>query len=145
MPDWNTRLAVSYKDEDGNTVNVTPIDSFTPTFAFATEALHSLERTHIGAIVSPQSITFSMTVKAMGEVAGRLTALAMQGKRFDVTLQESEGGADWSFKSLVMSNCIITSASPTNATVSGVPAASFSGFSLGATADTKSGSKVEIP
>ena len=28
MPDWNTRLAVSYTDEDGNTVELTPIDAF---------------------------------------------------------------------------------------------------------------------
>jgi hypothetical protein len=145
MPDWKTRLAVSYKDEDGNTVSVTPIDSFTPTFAFATEALHSLEKTHIGAIVSPQTINFSLTVKAIGDVAGRLTALAMNGKRFDITLQESGDGTDWSFKSLVLGECIITSASPTNATVTGAPTATFSGFSLTSTADTKSGTKVTIP
>jgi len=145
MADWKTRLAVSYKDEDKNTVNVTPIDSFTPTLAFATEPLHSLEATHIGAVVSPITMTFSMTVKAMGDVAGKLTALAMRGKRFDVTLQESGEDNDWSFKSLVMANCIITSAAPTNATLTGVPTATFSGFALGATADTKSGAKVDIP
>ena len=145
MPDWKTRLAVAYKDTDGNTVSVTPIDSFTPSFTFATEALHSLEATHIGAIVSPQTISFSLTVKTIGDVAGRLTALAIEGKRFDITLQESGEGTDWSFKSLMLANCIITSASPTNATVSGAPTATFSGFALSSTADTKSGAKVTFP
>lgn len=145
MPDWKTRLAVSYRDAEGNTVSVSPIDSFTPTFAFATEALHSLEATHIGAIVSPQTITFSLTVKAIGDVAGRLTALAMNGARFDITLQETDEGKDWSFKSLVLANCIITSAQPTNATVSGAPTATFGGFALSSTVDTKSNVKVTIP
>jgi hypothetical protein len=145
MPDWKTRLAVSYKDQDGNTVNVTPIDSFTPSFALSTEPLHSIEATHIGAIVSPQSITFSMTVKAIGDVAAKLTSLALQGKRFDVTLQEADGGADWGFKSIVMRECIITSATPTAATVSGAPSATFSGFSLAASSEPKNGAKVDVP
>jgi hypothetical protein len=145
MPDWKTRLAVSYKDQDGNTVNITPIDSFIPTFSLTTEALHSIEATHIGAIYSPQGMTFSMTVKAIGEVAAKLTSLALQGKRFDVTLQETNGGSDWGFNSIVMSECLITSATPTAATVTGAPSATFSGFSLGVTSEPKVGKKVVIP
>ncbi len=146
MADWNTRLAVSYKDPDTKqVVNVTPIDSFTPSFAFATEPIHSIEKTHIGAIVSPKSITFSMTVKAIGDAAAQLTLLAMNGKRFDITLQESDDGNDWSFKSVVLSECVITSATPTAATVSGAPSATFSGFSLGAKADPKSGKAADLP
>ena len=87
--DWRTRLAVSYT-ENGKTVDITPIDSFSPSFALSVEPIHSIERTHVGAVFSPQSITFSLTVKAIGDVAARLTALAMQGKRFDITLQEKD-------------------------------------------------------
>jgi hypothetical protein len=145
MPDWNTRLAVSYKDEDGNTVSVTPIDSFTPTFTLNTEALHSLEATHIGAVMSPQAITFTLTVKAIGDVAAQLTALAIKGKRFDITLQESNDGSDWGFKSIVLTDCLITSATPTAAVVTGAPTATFSGFSLAASSDAKTGGKAELP
>jgi hypothetical protein len=145
MPDWKTRLAVSYTDQDNNTANITPIDSFTPTFALNADVLHSIEKTHIGAIFSPQGMTFSMTVKAIGDVAAKLTALALQAKRFDVTLQETNDGSDWAFKSIVMRDCIITSASPTAATVSGAPSATFSGFSLAASSDPKTGTKVQIP
>ncbi len=145
MADWkNTRLAVSYADEDGDNVDVTPIDAYSPTFSLGAEVMHSLERTHIGVIFAPQSISFSLTVKAIGDAAAKLTILAMKGKRFDITLQEQDG-TDWSFKSLVLSDCVITSASPTPASLSGAPAASFSGFSLGATADPKTGSAFEIP
>jgi hypothetical protein len=144
MPDWNTRLAVSYTDEDGNTVNVTPVDSFTPTFALNAEVLNSIEATHIGVVYSPQALSFSLTVRAIGDVAGRLTALALQGKRFDIVLQEGEGD-DWSFRSVVMSDCIITSASPSAATVSGAPSATFSGFSLGARAETKAAGTAGVP
>lgn len=144
MPDWKTRLAVSYKDQDGNEVNVTPIDSFSPSFTLSTEVLHSIEATHIGAVTSPSSISFSMMVKAIGPVAGQLTALALQGKRFNVLLQETDDGHDWSFKSIVLEDCIITSASPTNATVSGAPSATFSGFSLKSSAEPKVGPKVEV-
>jgi hypothetical protein len=144
MPDWDTRLAVSYTDEDGNSVEVTPIDSFTPTFSLNAEVLHSIEQTHIGVVYSPDAMSFSMSVRAIGDAAAKLTALAIQGKRFDITLQEAVGN-DWSFKTLVMSDCIITSASPSAATISGAPAASFSGFSLGAKSDPKTGSAVSIP
>jgi hypothetical protein len=142
--DWRTRLAVSYVDPDGNKVDVTPIDSFSPSFTLGAEPLHSIEQTHIGAVFSPKSISFSMTVKAIGDVSAKLTALAFQGKRFDITLQE-HNGQDWSFKTIVLSECIITSASPSTATTSGAPAATFSGFSMHAASADKGGGSVEIP
>lgn len=144
MPDWKTRLAVSYTDEDDNTVDITPIDSFTPTFSINAEILHSIEDTHMGMIFSPEQMTFSMTVKAIGDVAAKLTALAIGGKRFDITLQEATGD-DWSFQSIVMSDCMITSATPTNASPSGAPTATFSGVSLGATSTDNASTAVALP
>jgi hypothetical protein len=142
--DWNTRLAVSYTDEDGNLVNVTPIDSFSPSFSLNVEAVHSLERTHIGAVFSPKAITFSMSVKAIGDVAARLTALALKGKRFNITLQENTG-TDWAFKTIVLADCLITSATPTSAAVSGAPSATFTGLALQATTDGKNGETATAP
>jgi len=149
MPEWKSRLAVRYTKLNAQgmpeeSVSISPIDTFTPTFALATESLHSIEATHIGAIYSPQAITFSMTVKAIGEVAGKLTKLALDGTLFDVELQEGEGD-DWSFSSIVLQKCIITSCMPTSATISGAPSATFSGFSLGAKADAKAEPEVTIP
>ncbi len=144
MPEWKTRLAVSYI-EGGNPVSISPIDSYTPTFSLNAEAMHSIEQTHIGVIYTPQAMSFSMTVKAIGNVAAQLTALAMEGKTFDIVLQETDDGNDWSFKTIVMKGCIITSASPSPATISGAPAATFSGFSLAASAEPKVGAKVEVP
>jgi hypothetical protein len=141
--DWRTRLAVSYT-ESGKTVNITPIDSFSPSFSLSVEPVHSIERTHVGAVFSPKSITFTITVKAIGDVAARLTALAMQGKRFNITLQENIGD-DWSFNSVVLGDCMITSATPTSASPTGAPTATFSGFSMHATTDGKDNVKVEIP
>lgn len=135
MSDWNTRLAVSYT-EDGETREISPIDSFTPSFALNAEPLHSIEATHIGVIFSPESISFSMSVKAIGPVAAKLTALALEGTRFNITLQERTG-SDWAFNSIVLSDCIITSATPTTANVSGAPTASFSGFSLASSTEGK--------
>jgi hypothetical protein len=139
MPDWKTRLAVSYTDKDGNDVNVTPIDSFSPSFALSTEVLHSIEATHIGAVYSPTAITFSMTCKAIGPVVGQLTALALNSKRFKVLLQETDDGHDWAFKTIVLEDCMITSAAPTAASPTGAPSATFSGISLKGTADPKVG------
>ena len=145
MADWNSRLAVAYDAADGSQGEISPIDSFSPSFSLNAEALHSLEATHIGVIYSPQGMTFSMTVKAIGDIAAKLTTLALAGTRFNVVLQETDGGTDWSFKSVVMSDCIITSAAPSAATISGAPAATFSGFSLSAKAEPKKGSAVKIP
>jgi hypothetical protein len=142
--DWKTRLAVSYVDENGVKVDVSPIDSFSPSFSLSAEVHHSIERTHIGAIFTPESITFSMTVKAIGDVAAQLTVLAMSGTRFDITLHENDG-TDWAFKRVVLRECLITSATPSNATVSGAPSATFSGFSLQAAAEPKTGAAVTIP
>jgi hypothetical protein len=143
MPDWETRLAVSFNDGSGD-VEISPIDSFSPTFSLNAEVLHSIEDTHIGVVYSPQTISFSMTVRAIGDVAARLTALALNGTRFDVVLKEKDGD-DWSFRSVVLANCVITSATPSTATISGAPSATFSGFSLGATADPKTGTAASIP
>jgi hypothetical protein len=142
--DWNTRLAVTYTDEDGNTVHISPIDSFSPSFSLNVEALHSLEKTHIGAIFSPKAITFSMTVKAIGDVAARLTALALKGKRFNITLLENTG-SDWAFNTVVLADCLITSATPTSAAVSGAPTATFTGLALQAATNGKDGATATAP
>ena len=83
-------------------------------------------------------MNFTMTVKAIGDVAGRLTKLALDGELFDIALLEHTGD-DWSFSSFVLRDCLITSATPTTATISGAPAATFSGFSLAASVDPKAG------
>lgn len=144
MPDWKTRLAVSYTDDRGQTVDITPIDSFTPSFSLNAETLHSIEATHIGVVYSPRTMTFSLSVKALGAVAAQLTALALDGGRFDVTLQEHDGN-DWAFSKVVLRGCIITSATPTAATISGVPSATFSGFSLSASTEDKAGAISQLP
>jgi hypothetical protein len=144
MPDWNTRLAVSYTDDAGQTVLLKPIRSFTPTFALNAEPVHSLEETHIGVVYMPEALSFSITVDAIGDVAAKLTVLALEGRRFDLLMQEFDGG-DWGFKSIVMSGCQITQAGPTAATLSGAPAATFSGFALGASAEPKTGSPAQVP
>ncbi len=145
MPDWKSRLAVSYIDDAQNEVLISPIDSFTPSFSLNTEVIHSIERTHIGVVYTPQNINFSLTVKAIGDVAAQLTTIALEGRRFDVVLQETDDGSDWSFKKLVLTSCIITSASPSTTTPSGAPTATFSGLSLSASSEAKRGTPVRIP
>jgi hypothetical protein len=142
--DWRTRLAVVYKAGDGPDVTISPIDSFTPTFSLSAEILHSIQETHIGVIYNTQSLTFSMTVRAIGDVAAQLTTLALNGTRFDITLQEFDGN-DWAFSKIVMSDCIITSASPSNATINGAPSATFSGVSLGASVEDKASNLTTVP
>lgn len=148
MPEWKTRLVVSYVDTStppGQRQTITPISSFTPTFALGAEVLHSIEATHIGVVYQPQNISFTMTVSAIGDAAAKLTQFALEGKLFDIDLQQATGD-DWSFNSVVLSRCLITSAQPSAAVISGAPSATFSGVSLGATVDGKpAGSKVTIP
>jgi hypothetical protein len=144
MADWkDTRLVVSYNDGKAD-VEISPIDAFTPTFSLNAEALHSIEKSHTGVVYTPQALTFSMTVKAIGDVAAKLTVLALKGQRFSVLLKEKVGD-DWAFANVVMSDCIITSATPTAATPSGAPTATFSGFSLSAGMESNDGTKVTVP
>ncbi len=140
--DWNTKLEVHYKDPDGNQHTISPIQSFTPTFATTAEPLHSIERSHVGVVYSPPSLTFSLTVPVVGDTAAKLTAIALRGQRFELVLLEGSGN-DWSFSTIVLSDCIITSANPTPAAISGVPQASFSGFSMQVTA-TDSGNTATV-
>jgi len=137
MADWKSRLVVKYVENiDGATDHViTPIDSFTPSFALNAEVLHSIEQTHIGVVYSPQNISFSMTVKAVGPAAAELTRLALTGTRFEISVQESGDGTHWSFTKVVLTDCIITAANPTNASPTGAPTATFSGFSLAGSAE----------
>jgi hypothetical protein len=132
LVNWQSRLSVSYSVGTGKPEKITPIDSFQPSFSLNAEALHSIERTHIGVVYSPSQISFSMSVKAIGTAAAKLSLLALKGTPFDVVLEEGEGDpVQWSFKEVVLSGCVITSATPTSATISGAPAATFSGFALG--------------
>jgi hypothetical protein len=144
MPDWNTRLVVQVTSDGATPPDITPIDQFTPTFSIPAEALHSVEKTHIGVVYAPKSITFSLTVRAIGGAVGRLTKLALNGDRFNVLLQQQEGN-DWSFSSIVLTDCIITSAQPGAATVSGAPSATFTGFSLASTVTPNGGQPLEVP
>lgn len=140
---WNTRLAVRYTDTTG-THDITPIQSFSPTFATSAEPLHSIERTHVGVVATPQSLTFSMSVNAIGPAAAQLTAIALNGTQFEIVLQEQVGN-DWAFSTIVLSKCVITSAVPTSATVSGAPTATFSGFSMHTDVTDSGGVKTSGP
>ena len=144
MPTWTqTRLAVVV---NGATATpLTPIDSFSPTFAVNTEVLHSLEATHVGWIANPDSFTFSLSVKAIGGAAAQLTRLALEGTEFEIGLYEQAGSAgEWDFQKIVLRKCLITSASPSNATVSGAPVATFSGISR-AVESTDDAGAVNLP
>lgn len=141
--EWNTRLTVHYTDPDGADHQISPITSFTPTFSTTAEALHSIEKTHVGVIYSPSALTFSLTVPVVGDAAAKLTAIALSGQKFGLSLYEETGG-DWSFKTILLSDCIITSASPTPASISGIPQAQFSGFSMHVASTDSEGNKTEL-
>lgn len=143
LMDWETRLAVHYTDETGEH-EISPIQSFTPTFATNAEPIHSIERTHVGVVFNPQSLTFTMTVSALGPDAAKLTSLALLGKRFSILLKEKRGD-DWAFSTIVMTECVITSAGPSAATISGHPQAQFSGFSMGAEVTGADNAKTVAP
>ncbi|HYF90094.1 hypothetical protein [Azospirillum sp.] len=140
LVNWKSRLAVKYKAEGGQEKLISPIDSFQPSFALNAEALHSCECTHIGVVYSPSQVTFSISVKAMGTAAAELMMLAIKGTPFDIVLVENDGGFDWVFKEVALSHCVITSTSPSNATIAGAPAATFSGFSLIGAVSSRAGS-----
>lgn len=135
MPTWtDSRLAVVLNDDTANPL--TPVDSFTPTFTLNTEVVHSIEATHIGYIANPANFTFTLTVKAIGGAAAKLTRLAMDGTEFAIGLYQAASGADeWDFKHLLFRKCLITTANPTNAAINGAPAATFSGLARAAEVD----------
>ncbi len=131
MPNWNSRLSVSYND-GGTDQLITPIDSFQPSFAMNAEALHSVEATHVGVVYMPEQISFTLSVKALGTATAQLTKLAITGTPFKIVMEEvDEGDTEWSLTEVLLDQCIITNATPTTATISGAPAATFSGFALG--------------
>lgn len=135
MPNWTSRLEVQV-----NSVTLTPITSFTTTFVSAITQIHSIEADNVGVIKKPQTMTFKMTVPALGpdqtsphSTAASLYQLAIAGTAFDVALSVASG-PDWVFKQLLFRGCFITSANPSDVTVgttSGqldtVPVATFSG------------------
>ena len=124
MPDWNTRLEVRVGDEV-----ISPIDNFTPTFNTPHTVLHSIEADNVGYIRQPMTFTFTMTVRAIGTAVANLTELAVNGQTFNISVSEKQG-TDWTFKSIKFSNCIFTSANPSNVVIDGAPAASFNCMAL---------------
>ena len=115
----------------GDGTPVTPIEAFTPSFSLNTEVLHSIEQTHVGYVTSPESFTFTMSVRAIGDAAAQLSRLALEGGEFQIVMQEAQGSAgEWEFKKVVLNRCLITQANPSNATINGSPAATFSGVCL---------------
>lgn len=123
--DWNTRLEVSVGD-----LVITPIDSFSPTFATPVTVLHSIEGDRVGVVYQPKTATFTMQVKAIGPAVAELTKLALEGTKFSIQVAEKKG-TDWSFKKLLFRDCLITSAAPSNVVIEGAPVATFSGSVLG--------------
>jgi hypothetical protein len=143
MPNWNSRLEVQVStDPDAKTFKtLTPITSFTTTFASSVTQIHSIESDNVGVVIKPKTMTFTMTVPAIGpdqtsphDTAATLYQLAIDGTPFHVSLAVASG-TDWVFKQLLFRNCYITAASGSNVTVgttSGqldtTPVATFSGI-----------------
>ncbi|MGW1765478.1 hypothetical protein ACWCQL_15580 [Streptomyces sp. NPDC002073] len=140
----SSRLAVVLDGKSDKPL--TPVDTFTPTFALNAEVIHSLEATHVGYIAQPASFTFQMTVKAIGGAAAELTRLAMTGKEFSIGLYQAKGSStdEWDFQKLLFNKCLITSANPSNAVVNGAPAATFSGVAREAVVDD-GGGETKLP
>jgi hypothetical protein len=113
---------------------VSPIDSFTPTFTSPTTVIHSIEADNIGAVFQPQTATFTMSLKAIGPSVAELTKLALDGKKFNISVAEHRG-TDWTFSKLLFRDCVITSANPSNVVIDGAPMATFNGIILGFTGD----------
>lgn len=145
MKSWeNTRLMVVIDEKTDDPV--CPIESVQTTFNTPAEVVHSLEATHIGYIASPENITFTMTVKAIGTWAAKLTRIAMDGQQFKLCIYETtETPGEWDFTSVALDHCLITSANPSNATVNGAPMATFSGVSRKAAVEDKPGGESSIP
>lgn len=124
MPDWNTRLEVKL-----GTTTITPITSISPTFSVPHTVLHSIESDNVGVVRQPVTITFTMAVPAIATTVADLTELALTGNEFEIAVTESVGD-DWAFKSLKFSRCLVTSATPSNVVVDGVPQANFTCMAL---------------
>jgi hypothetical protein len=120
MADWNTRLEVKL-----GTDTITPISSFTPTFNVPHTVIHSVERDNVGYVRQPFTFTFTMAVPAIASAVADLTELAVNGTEFAVAVAVKQGD-DWAFKALKFARCVVTSASPSNVVIDGVPQANFS-------------------
>ncbi|NUR32060.1 MAG: hypothetical protein HOV83_40490 [Catenulispora sp.] len=129
---WDSRLTVTV----GSTV-ITPIDSFNPTFTTGVQPVHSLEADNVAHIVQPKTITFTMSVKAIGPVVAQLTHLARTSTKFALTLAEDHG-SDWSFSKIAFSDCYITSVAGT-VVIDGVPTTTFNCVCLDATTEPDKG------
>jgi hypothetical protein len=120
MAIWNTKLYVTV-----NNVLLTPITSFTTTFASSVTPIHSIEKDNVGVIVKPQTMTFKMVVPGMvvdptAQTAAVLYKLAIAGTSFDVALAV-QSGDDWVFSQLLFRGCYITSANPSDVMVGTTP------------------------
>lgn len=127
MPDWNTRLEVKVGDK-----TVAPITQFTPTFNVPHTVIHSIDADNLGYVRQPSTVTFTMTVQAIGTIVADLTALALAGSEFDIAISEKKG-TDWAFKTIKFKRCMITSTNPSNAVIDGAPTATFNCSALVAT------------
>ena len=121
MADWNTRLEVKL---GGTTIS--PISSFSPTFNVPHTVIHSLEADGVGYVRQPFTFTFTMAVPAVATAVADLTELAVTGTEFSIAVAESGTGTDWAFKSMKFARCVITSATPSNVVIDGMPQANFS-------------------
>ena len=124
MADWNTRLEVQLGND-----TVTPISSFTPTFNVPHTVIHSLEQDNAGYVRQPFTFTFTMAIPAIAAAVADLTELAVNGTEFSIALAEAKGD-DWTFSAMKFARCVVTSASPSNVVIDGVPQASFTCMSL---------------
>ena len=124
MADWNTRLEVKLGND-----TITPISSFTPTFNVPHTVIHSLERDNVGYVRQPFTFTFTMAVPAIASAVADLTELAVNGTEFSVAVAVKQGD-NWAFKSLKFARCVVTSASPSNVVIDGVPQANVSCMAL---------------
>ncbi|MFE5587291.1 hypothetical protein [Kitasatospora sp. NPDC056531] len=124
MVDWNTRLEVKLGD-----ITITPISTFTPTFNVPHTVIHSIEADNVGYVRQPMTFSFTMGVPAVASAVVDLTEMATNGQEFSIAVAEKKG-TDWAFKSIKFARCIVTSASPSNVVIEGMPQASFNCLAL---------------
>ena len=118
MSEWKSKLNIRI---DGKPVS--PIVQFTPTFKTPHTVIHSVEQDSVGYHHQPVELTFTMTLQANAPIVSKLAMMAVDGKRFEVTLTE-EKGTDWGFNRLTFLDCVVQSINPSNVKLEDVPTVS---------------------
>ena len=124
---WDSRLCVMFKPDDGSSVLISPISTMEPTIDTPASIIDSIDGCNLGYSLENPRFTFNFEVQALNfSVFRKIYSCALNRTKFSIVMATLTNQPDsWWLDSIEFTDCMITNTAQTADSSNKVPTVKF--------------------